>query len=183
MKQMVWLVVSLTVMTGCSRYDVIPDRLEKQVNREAKFEEIKESPTTYKGQFVVMGGQVLSSERLEDKTRIEVLQLPLTDDLMPANERAKSNGRFVAVDRGKEMGKDSVDPAVVKQGTPVTVVGEVVGKTRITIGETEQEVPRLRIADLTVWDKERWERDYTYYRPYWGYPYWWGYPYRYGYFY
>ena len=183
MKRIVWLALSVAALAGCSRYNVIPDRLEPQVNREVAFEQIKQSPSAYQGQLVVLGGQVLSADRLEDKTRIQVLQWPLTDDLMPANERAKSSGRFVVVDPGKDMGKDSLDPAVVKNGTPVTVVGEVVGQTRIKIGETEQEVPKVRIADLTVWDKERWERDYMYYRPYWGYPYWWGYPYRYGYYY
>jgi starvation-inducible outer membrane lipoprotein len=62
----------------------------------------------------------------------------------------------------------------------VTVVGEVLGQTKVKIGEAEQEVPTLRIVDLTVWDKDRWERDYTYYRPY---GYWGAYPYRYGYYY
>jgi outer membrane lipoprotein len=180
MKRIVWLVMALCVTAGCSRYDVIPDRIEKQVNREVTFDQIRQSPSAHRGQLVVMGGQVLSATRQEDKTRLEVLQLPLTDDLMPANERAKSTGRFVAIDRGKEVGMEGLDPAVVKGGTPVTVVGEVLGQTKVKIGEAEQEVPTLRIVDLTVWDKDRWERDYAYYRPY---GYWGAYPYRYGYYY
>ncbi|MGH7232703.1 MAG: Slp family lipoprotein [Nitrospiraceae bacterium] len=186
MNRIGWLVLALCVTAGCSRYDVIPDRIEKQVNREVTFDQIKQSPSTHQGQLVVMGGQVLSATRREDKTSLEVLQLPLTDDLMPANERAKSTGRFVAIDHGKEVGMAGLDPAVVKEGVPVTVVGEVVGQTTVKIGEAEQEVPKLRIVDLTVWDKDRWERDNAYYSGYGygpGYGYWGAYPYRYGYYY
>jgi hypothetical protein len=36
--------------------------------------------------LVVFGGKVLSVTRVEDATRVEVLQLPLTQDLSPAME-------------------------------------------------------------------------------------------------
>lgn len=169
------------LMAACQRYDVIPEKLEKQVARDVTYEQIKDAPSRYSGQLVVVGGQVLSAKRLDERTRIEVLQLPLNDALIPLNERTRSNGRFIADDRGQEAGKAGLDPAIVKEGTPVTIVGEVVGQATIKIDESEQQVPQLRIADITVWDQQRWERDYAHYRPYGGYPYWGAYPYRYGY--
>ncbi|HEX2056455.1 MAG TPA: Slp family lipoprotein [Nitrospiraceae bacterium] len=165
------LLIGLIGTTGCSRYDVIPDQLEGRVKKDVSFSQIEQSPSSYKGQLVVVGGEVLSTKRLEDGTQIEVLQLPLTEDYIPITEdRTKSEGRFYAYDGGKEI----LDPAVLPKGTPVTLVGEVTGVTMGKIDEGEQPYPTLLIKDLTKWDKSdvrRWA--YTPPYPYYGH-YWYG---------
>jgi outer membrane lipoprotein len=75
--------VALMLLSSCDRYNVIPNHLEKQVNRDVTFEQVKASPSSYNGTLVVMGGEVISAKRLEDRTRIEVLQLPLNNDYIP----------------------------------------------------------------------------------------------------
>jgi outer membrane lipoprotein len=160
--------VALILLSSCDRYNVIPSHLEKQVNRDVMFEQVKASPSSYNGTLVVMGGEVISAKRLEDRTRIEVLHLPLNNDYIPIPERGESKGRFIAVDRGKEI----LDPAILKEGTPITIVGEVTGSKIGSIGESQYEFPVLSIKDLTVWDKETMHgRPYPYYYGY----YWYGY--------
>jgi outer membrane lipoprotein len=166
------MLIGLVVMTGCNRYDVIPDQLEKQVRQNIAFSDIEQSPSSYKGQLVVLGGEILSTKRLADKTQIEVLQLPLTEEYIPITEgRARSQGRFYAYDGGKEI----LDPAVLPEGTPVTLVGQLTGSTMAKIGEAEQQYPTLLIKDLTKWDKSEVRRlGYPYLYPYNGGYYWHG---------
>ncbi|MGH7233550.1 MAG: Slp family lipoprotein [Nitrospiraceae bacterium] len=138
----------LIFAAACNRYQVIPDNLRGQVNRNVTFDELQTSAAKHRGELVVLGGEVLSATRLEDKTRIEVLQLPLNDDLMPTSERPQSKGRFIAFDGGKDI----VDPAVLREGTPVTIIGEVQPSARGALGESEYKYPVLAIRDMTVWD-------------------------------
>ena len=151
-KRVLTMVAIMGVMsaTGCHRYQVIPDHLKDSVNRGVNFDQVKSTPASYQGEVIVLGGEILSAERLEDKTRIEVLQLPLNDDLTPTTERIESKGRFVAFDTGTEI----VDPAILKEGTPVTIIGEVKPPTEGHVGESQYEFPTLAIRDMTVWNKD-----------------------------
>jgi outer membrane lipoprotein len=122
--------------------------------------------------LVVLGGEILSTKRLADKTQIEVLQLPMNEDYIPiTDDELRSKGRFYAYDGGQEI----VDPAILPEGTLVTVVGEVTGSTMGTIDEAEHRYPTVRIKDLTKWEKSevrRWGYPYPY--PYYGGYYWHG---------
>ncbi|HKN86400.1 MAG TPA: Slp family lipoprotein [Nitrospiraceae bacterium] len=142
-------IMGVMLATGCNRYHVIPDDLKGTVNRGVNFDQVKSSPSSYQGEVIVLGGEILSAKRLEDKTLIEVLQLPLKDDLTPTTERTESKGRFVAFDSGTEI----VDPAILKEGTPVTIIGEVKPPTKGHVGESQYEFPTLAIRDMTVWNK------------------------------
>ncbi len=88
------------VFAGYSQYQVITQSLENQVNHTLDFKQIRENPDNYQGEFMVVGGEVLSVNRKQDATRIEVLQLPLNDDYTPANQRTKTQGRFIAEGEG-----------------------------------------------------------------------------------
>src|SRR5438094_8047537 len=77
--------------------EVIPKELEGQVDRKVSFLQLKESPETYTGRMVVLGGEVISAKRNNDSTRIEVLQLPLDSSLEPVSERTTSQGRVRAI--------------------------------------------------------------------------------------
>jgi len=167
-------IMGAMLATGCNRYHVIPDHLKGSVNRAVNYEQVKSSPSSYLGEVVILGGEILSATRLEDKTRIEVLQLPLTDDLTPKTDRTESKGRFVAFDTGTEI----VDPAILKEGTPVTIIGEVKPPTEGHLGESRYEFPTLALRDMTVWNKDSDAANpYRYY----AYPYYGSYGYGYGY--
>lgn len=141
------------------------------------FSEIKTTPDSFRGQTLVLGGQVLHARRLQDGTRIEILQLPLTESQQPTPDLTKSQGRFMAVQR------EFLDPATIPHGTFVTVTGELTGSMTLPLDETEYTYPVLDIKDLRTWVP-----DYSFPRirltpyyspswhPYWG-PYGRGYPY------
>lgn len=153
------------VTAGCNSYRVIPPQLEKQVNTKLNYQAAKEKPGSAAGQMVVWGGEVLQATRQTNKTRVEVLQIPLTDDLIPTGERAESLGRFLAFDTKGEI----IDPAVIPEGTRVTIVGELQAPGAASTDPGSSEYPIVNIRDMTVWDKKvsrAWPRPY--YGPYYG---------------
>lgn len=168
----------LLLIGGCNRQEVIPERLEGQVDRHLRYVQVKENPDTYRGKLMLAGGEVLSATRLQEGTRIEVLQIPLSSDLVPEGDPSTSKGRFVAMD----MRKNVMDPIVLEGNKLITVVGEVVGSSTIKIDQVEIQVPKLEVKYITVWDRDRLEPyagfgyPYSYgrgYRSYYGYPYYW----------
>lgn len=171
--------ICLVAVYGCSSYKVIPDHLKGKVNRDVSFSAIQHAPSQYTGQLVTLGGEVLDVTRMEDKTRIEVLAQPLSDELVPMPDKSTSSGRFYAFDTGKEL----IDPAVLEKGTPITVVGEVTGSTEGKLDQSTYTYPTVLIRDLTKWEKvdaPPFPRRYPYYGGYYWRP--WGfytYPYPY----
>jgi len=141
--------ICLLAVYGCSNYKVIPDDLKGQVRRDVSFAAIKDSPSQYAGQLVTLGGEVLDVTRTEDKTKIEVLAQPLSDELVPMPDKVTSGGRFYAFDRGEQL----IDPAVLEKGTLITVVGEVTGSTEGTLDQSTYTYPTVLIRDLTKWEK------------------------------
>lgn len=142
------LTVGATI-PACSRYDVIPDQLETRVQKGVSYEDILRAPNAHRGLLVVLGGKVVSTTRLKDRTRIEVVQLPLTDDYIPrTDQESESQGRFYAYDAGKEI----LDPTILSEGTPITVVGEVLGLQTIQVDGADPHVLTVSIKDLTTWE-------------------------------
>jgi len=134
-----------TSLMGCVGADVIPAPLRQQLDRTLTFSQLKESPDSYRGRLVVLGGEVLSAKRLKAGTRLEVLQLPLDSASEPEADRTASEGRFLA------MQQDFLDPATLPEGTRVTIVGEVTGATTLPLDEVEYIYPTLEIKHLKVW--------------------------------
>jgi outer membrane lipoprotein len=170
------MVIPFLLLVGCHRYDVIPERLEGHVDRNLRYVQVKENPEMYRGKLMLAGGKVLSSKRLKEGTRIEVLQIPLSSDLVPEEGPETSKGRFVAMDFEQLV----VDPAVLDDNRLITVVGEVVGTTTIKIDDIEKHVPQLNVKHITVWDRDRVRPYYPYrgyYAPGWGYRGYYGNPY------
>ena len=132
---------------GCGS-QVIPKELEGQVDRKVSFLQLRESPATYIGRTVVLGGEVLSIKRVNDTTRIEVLQIPLDSSLEPVPDRMTSQGRFL------EVQKEFLDPATVPVGTRITVIGEVTGTTTLPIDDIQYMYPTLAIRHLKVWEQQ-----------------------------
>ena len=163
-----WLSIVLLgfVSSACQSKDVIPERLEGRVDKDLRYSDIKNNPEAYRGKLMLAGGKVLSAKRTKNGTLIEVLQIPLSGDLMPTGKETESKGRFVAID---SAGDQVADPAVFNdENKRVTIVGEVLGMTTVQIDEVQQQVPQLAVKHITVWD---WDRMSSGYRPYGGYGY------------
>lgn len=134
------------------------------------FDQIKSAPDSFRGQTLVLGGQVLSARRLKDGTRIEVLQLPLNDSQQPTLDLMKSQGRFIAIQR------EFLDPATLPHGTFITVTGELTRSMTLPLDETDYTYPVVDVKNLHTWtptqDSHQWRsQPYPYYSPF-GHPYW-----------
>ncbi|BFU90956.1 MAG: putative Outer membrane lipoprotein, Slp family [Nitrospira sp.] len=161
------------IASACQRTtDVIPDRLERHVDQQLRYADIKDHPETYRGKLMLAGGEVLSAKRTQQGTELEVLQIPLSEELIPTGRDAETKGRFVIIDRNNDK---VPDPAVFSdEKKRVTVVGEVVGMTTIKIDDVQQQVPELAVKNITVWD---WDQRNSGHGPYYSYAYRYGYPY------
>ncbi|MDP9132549.1 MAG: Slp family lipoprotein [Nitrospirota bacterium] len=135
------------------------------------FAQIKATPDSFRGQTLVLGGQVLAARRMKEGTRIEVLQLPLNDSQQPTLDLMQSQGRFVAIQR------EFLDPATLPHGTFVTITGDVTGSMTLPLDETDYSYPVVDVKNLRTWtpsqqDSNQWRgRPYPYYSPF-GHPYW-----------
>ena len=154
----------------------LPPELQKQVEQRVSFSNVKADPAAYKGRTILLGGEVLNAKRLADRTRLEILHLPLNEFNEPVTNRTASQGRYLA------FHKEFLDPATVPPGTRVTVVGEVTGTTEGDLDEMKYSYVTLEIRHLQAWPPTPmpYARDSAYspfysysymYRNYWD-PYW-----------
>lgn len=164
-----WMVlISSSCAVTDSEFEVGPSRLT--------YLELHDSPETFKGQPVTLGGKVLHAKRLKAGTRIEILQLPLDSSFKPTRDLRQSQGRFIA------MKEEFLDPATIPSGTFITVSGNAAGSITLPLDETEYLFPIVEITNLRVWPTDEETppriRPYPYMLPgpYW-YPYWRPWPY------
>jgi outer membrane lipoprotein len=135
----------MALLAGCASGSVVPASLQAQLDKTLTFPQLRESPDSYRGHMMVLGGEVLSAKRLKDGTRIEVLEIPLDGSLQPGMDRTASRGRFIAVQ------KEFLDPATIPPGTRLTLVGEVTGSVADKLDETDYTYPMVEIKSLKVW--------------------------------
>src|SRR5437867_3229786 len=122
-------IVLLLSLSGCANSDLVPTQLQSQISREISYGDIKADPERFKGRIVVVGGHVLSSKRLKDRTEIEVLQLPLDRRDQPVSNLMNSKGRFLA------FSQTELNPSAVPPGSKVSMVAEVLGSHTATLDD------------------------------------------------
>jgi outer membrane lipoprotein len=172
---LLFLIFLAALCAGCSTsyQEVIPPVLAKQIEPSLTFPQIKESPDSFKGKLVILGGKVLEAKRLKDSTQLTILQLPLNEEQEPTTELTQSQGRFIA------QQQEFLDPATIPSGSRITLVGELTGSVSRSLDETEYTYPLLNIKHLKVWPT--YLSEYDRYGPYYRYPYAYPYPYPYPY--
>jgi outer membrane lipoprotein len=133
------------VTAGCASYLAVPEALEAQLDKEVTFAQILAAPESFVGKRIVVGGEVLKAKRAEAGMQLEVLQLPLNADYEPTLVRTESQGRFLA------LTQELLDPATIREGTAVTLVGEVTGARMDRLDEVEYRYPTFGVKHLYVW--------------------------------
>ena len=137
-------------LPGCKSYDVIPDELESELATDLTYEMVRDAPGTHQGKLIAWGGVVVDGKRLQGGTRLVVLQLPLTNDLHPTEERNRSKGRFLAFDNEGTI----TDPDAIEPGTPVTIIGRVGPEQHEKLEGVDYRYPRVDVLDMTVWERK-----------------------------
>lgn len=136
----------LTMLVGCASPAIVPEALERQIDKTVAFSQVIQSPDSYRGKMVVWGGEVLKANALQGGTQLEVLQLPLTENQEPARDRMASQGRFIA------WQQEFLDPATIAEGTRVTIVGELSGAVVGKMDEADYRYPVMETKYLHRWE-------------------------------
>jgi outer membrane lipoprotein len=136
---------ALLLLAGCAH--VISKELLQEVDTSISFAQLSKEPEAYTGKTVLVGGDVIETQTLPDKTLIVVLQRPLDHWGEPASGDV-SEGRFIILTRG------FLDPAIYSPGRKLTVAGTVAGKEVRPLGEIEYTYPIIEKRELYLWPKE-----------------------------
>lgn len=110
---------------------------------------------------VRLGGIIAKVDNLKDKTRVEIVNLPISETGKP-DISAEPAGRFAVYFDGY------LEPVAFSKGRLVTVVGKSAGEEEGKIGEREYIFPLMKGQGYRLWTIE--ERVRTYDTPLFLYP-------------
>lgn len=125
----------------------ISPEMTKEVDQSISFESLLREPAAFNGKTVLLGGDIIKTENLPEKTLIIMLQRSLDSKTKPI-EADGSKGRFIISVPG------FLDPAIYRQGRKITVVGRVAGKEVRTLDEIEYGYPIIDKRELHLWPVE-----------------------------
>lgn len=146
------IIIVLLLLAGCA--PVISKQIRERVNPDIMPEEVLRNPEQYKGEMIILSGEIIEIENKEDNTSVKVLQLPAGFRGKP-KDMTESEGRFLAIV------DHYLDPFIYTKGRKVTVAGKVEGTRQLPLGETQYNYPVIHVAELYLWPIER-----DYYYPY-----------------
>ena len=139
-----WLALAL-VLGGCAT--AFPSEVMRGVNAGITVDELRRDPAAYKGQRVIVGGEILSTQPRPGETEIELLARRLHGDGSP--ERGdQSPGRILL------HSPEFLDPAVYAPGRRISVVGTVTGAEDRKVGEISYRYPAITAERIRLWPKD-----------------------------
>lgn len=139
-----WLVLAF-LLGGCA--SAFPKEVMSTVNTAITVEMLRPDPLAFKGQRVMVGGEILSTQPRTDETEIELLARRLGSDGAP--ERGdQSPGRLLL------RSSAFLDPAVYSQGRRVTVIGTVSGVEDRKVGDVPYRYPVIQVERIRLWPKD-----------------------------
>ena len=165
----VWLILLTPIFVmSCS---VISQQVRKESMPPVDFKILLQETDKYLGNTVILGGYILETQNLHDKTSVKVLHAPLGLGEGPKS-RDDSKGRFIISHKG------FLDPEIYSKDRKVTVAGIIAGTVGEKIGQFDQLYLKIESREIYLWPKEE-EYLRPYYDPwYYPYPYYW-HPYHY----
>ena len=126
------------------------------------FPDLMANPERFRGETVILGGEIIDAVPTANGTRLNVLQTR-TDAAERPGSSDTSQGRFVAMYQG------FLDPAIYATGRQVTVAGTVAGAQAQTVGNTQQTQPLINAQQVYLWPQPQ-PRYYYAPGPYYYYP-------------
>jgi outer membrane lipoprotein len=142
---LVLVIAAVLLLAGCAH--VISRGVLQEVDTSVSFVQLSKDPEAYQGKTVLLGGDVIETQNLSDKTLVVVLQRPLDRRGEPSAGDV-SEGRFIITTPG------FLDPAIYGSGRKITVAGTVVGKEVRPLGEIKYTYPIIEKRELYLWPEE-----------------------------
>ncbi|GAK87695.1 starvation lipoprotein Slp paralog [Vibrio ponticus] len=135
--------VALLALTACSS---LPEQLASD-NPNVITEYATWQQNASVNNQVRMGGVIASVENQVDRTRIEVVNLPI-DSVGKPDIDQEPKGRFVAYLQGFE------DPVAFAPGRLITLLGEANGSEVAQVGEFDYDFPVMNVQGYRLWKIE-----------------------------
>ncbi len=166
---MVLLAIPITLfLESCS---VISQQIRTESIPPIQFKTLLLEKDKYMGNTVILGGYILETKNLADKSLIKVLQVPLGSGEKPQSKDL-SEGRFIISQKG------FLDPEIYNKDRKITVAGTITGTVVEKIDDYPQPYLKIKSREIYLWPKEAYYYPEPYYDP-WLYPYpYYGYRYR-----
>jgi outer membrane lipoprotein len=144
--RMLFLLTATTLcLAGCA--PVISNQSLRLVDRGISFAELRQDPDRYVGRNLLLAGGIAGVRNTNEGGELELVQFA-TDENWKITDTANSGGRFIAWSSG------FLDPAVYMTGLLVTLVGEVLGKKNMLLGEVLYTYPVLVSREIHLWKPE-----------------------------
>ena len=140
-----FLILLIFVLAGCAH--VISQEALQEVDEDIYFEDILENPDRYIGKSILLGGDIIETRTLSEKTILLVLQRPLGFRKRPVTD-GDSKGRFMV------ESSDFLDPAIYSEGRKVTVAGAFRGKEVRPLGNGTYGYPVIVAKEIYLWPLE-----------------------------
>ena len=139
-----WLALVL-LLGGCA--SAFPKEVMSTVNTAITVEMLRTDPLPFKGQRLMVGGDILSTQPRTGETEIELLARRLGSDGAP-EYGDQSPGRLLL------RSPDFLDPAVYGQGRRITVIGTVSGVEERKVGDVPYRYPVLLLERIRLWPRD-----------------------------
>ena len=162
------------LLTAC--YPVLNRELMREGSVDIPFDQLRESPDSYKGRLFILGGIIVNTRFMETGSQIEALYVPV-DSSGYLKERTYAPGRFLAL---YPRSRGLLDPLVYRKSREITLAGVFLETRTGKIDEMEYSYPVFEIRQIYLWDEQRYSSYPPYYYPYYNYPFLydpWGRPY------
>ncbi|MCG9682774.1 Slp family lipoprotein [Vibrio sp. Isolate23] len=130
----------LTVLTACS---TLPENLASD-NPDLQTNYSGWQSSASQEQELRLGGVIASVTNLKDKTRVEVVNLPISSNGKP-DINQEPQGRFVGYIDG------FADPVTLSQGRLITLLGDSSGTEAAKVGEYSYDFPVMNIKSYHLW--------------------------------
>ncbi len=165
-------IVILIVMLATLSCSVISPDVKKDAAPPVRFETLVRQSGQYMGKTVILGGHILKTENLPDKTVLFVLQTPLHFMDEPGG-RDNSRGRFAVIHDG------FLDPEIYRAKRKITAAGTLTGTLVKEIDKHSYKYLAIKGREIYLWPKQTgYSQVPYYYYPYYrhrhyGHPYYW----------
>jgi len=128
---------------------VISPELRAKVDSSLTFQQVLQSPDTYKGKFVLWGGEIIKILPQDGDTYIEVLQRSVGWRGKP-EESSDSQGKFLI------LTKELLDLSLFKKSRKITVAGEIQGAIKgdkvKMVSEAAYRYPIVLSKQIYLWE-------------------------------
>jgi outer membrane lipoprotein len=142
---MLWWLALALLLGGCA--SAFPKEVMSTVNTAITTEMLRPDPLAFKGQRVMVGGDILSTQPRTGETEIELLARRLDSDGAP-DRGDQSPGRLLL------RSPDFLDPAVYSPGRRITVIGTVSGVEDRKVGDVPYRYPVITLERVRLWPKD-----------------------------